>query len=155
MKTILLITIFLTTLSFAQELKIKANSFKADEKKGLSTFEGDVKILKGSDELNASKVTIFTDEKNKPTKFIALGSVSFKIKTKQNARYEGTANRVIYIPKDKEYHFYESVYLKQIDEKKEIRGDEVILNITDGKAYAKGLQKEPVIMIFNIEEEKE
>ncbi|MEA1983026.1 MAG: lipopolysaccharide transport periplasmic protein LptA [Campylobacterota bacterium] len=155
MKYIIVLTIFLNTLTLAQELKIKANFFKADEKKGVSVFEGDVNIVKKNDELNASKVTIFTDKKNQPTKYIALGNVSFKIATKQGAQYEGTANRVIFLPKDKEYHFYENVLLKQIDEKKEIQGDEVILNITDGQAYAKGIKKGPVIMIFDIAEEEE
>ena len=155
MKHIILMSIFLTSLTFGQELKIKANTFIADEKKGISIFKGDVNVIKKNDELNASKVTIYTDKKNQPTKFVALGNVSFKIETKQGSKYEGTASKVIYLPKDKEYHFYENVLLKQLTEKKEIRGDEVILNITDGQAYAKGLKKEPVIMIFNIDEEEE
>jgi len=154
MKNILILTILLNTILLAQELQIKANTFKADEKKGISIFQGDVNILKKNDELNASKVIIYTDKKNQPTKFMASGNVSFKIQTKQGSKYEGTANKVIYIPLKKEYYFYENVHLKQIDEKKEILGDEVILNTTDGKAYAKGLKKEPVIMIFNIAEEE-
>lgn len=151
----LIIMLFLATLALSQELKIKANSFSADENRGISIFQGDVNIIKKNDELNASKVTIYTDKKNRPTKFLAFGNVTFKIETKQGAKYEGKASKVIYLPGDKEYHFYENVLLKQLDEKKEIRGDEVILNITDGQAYAKGLKKEPVIMIFNIDEEEE
>ena len=154
MKNILIATLLLTSLLSAQELRIKANSFSADEGKGLSYFEGDVNIIKLNDELNASKVTIFTDKNNQPTKFIAKGDVSFKIQTKLQAKYEGTAEKVIYIPQDKEYRFYGSVHLKQIDDKKEIQGDEVILNTTSGKAYAKGKKKEPIIMIFDIKEEK-
>jgi hypothetical protein len=41
------------------------------------------------------------------------------------------------------------------NEKKEIQGDEVVLQTTDGKAYAKGIVKKPVIMIFDISEEKD
>jgi len=70
-------------------------------------------------------------------------------------KYRGTAGKVIYLPEKSEYYFYTNVYLKQIDEKKEIIGDEVVLNITTGKAYAKGLKKEPVIMIFNITDENQ
>jgi len=95
----------------------------------------------------------------KPLHFISKqieeNAIDKEIKTKENAEYEGTANKVVYKPLKKEYYFYENVILKQINEKKEIEGDEVILNTVDGKAYAKGLAKKPVIMIFDIAEEKE
>ena len=152
---ILLITILLQLSLFAQELKIKANSFSADEQKGLSVFSGHVRVKKGNDELNASEVTIYTNKKNQPIKFIAVGAVSFKIETKKDAKYEGKANRVIYLPKEKEYYFYGNVNLKQINEKKEIIGDEVTLSLESGKASAKGVKTEPVIMIFDIKENKE
>jgi lipopolysaccharide export system protein LptA len=155
MNKILIVALFLTTSLFGAYLKIKADSFRTDQSKGLSVFSGNVKIVKSNDELNASQVTVYTDENNQPTKFIAIGNVSFKINTKDNSEYEGTANKVIYKPLKKEYYFYENVLLKQINEKKEIEGDEVILNTADGKAYAKGLEKKPVIMTFDIAEEKE
>jgi lipopolysaccharide export system protein LptA len=149
-----IITLFLTSTLFGEELKIKADSFSADQNSGISIFNGHVRIRKSSDELNASKVTIYTDKKNQPIEFVALGDVSFKITTKEKAQYEGTANKVIYKPLKKEYYFYHNVVLKQLNEKKEIEGDEVILNTEDGRAYAKGLKKKPVIMIFNIPEAK-
>jgi lipopolysaccharide export system protein LptA len=154
-KYILLIALLLNLTAFAEELKIKANSFSADEQKGISIFSGDVRVKKHNDELNASEVTIYTDKNNQPTKFVAIGNVSFKIETKKGAKYEGAANRVIYLPKEKEYHFYENVHLKQVNEKKEIIGDEVTLALDSGKAFAKGAKSEPVIMIFDIKDEKE
>ncbi len=154
-KYILPIVLFLHFTAFGEELKIKANSFSADEQKGISIFSGNVRVKKHNDELNASEVTIYTDKKNQPTKFVAVGSVSFKIETKKGAKYEGKANRVIYLPQAKEYHFYENVHLKQLNEKKEIIGDEVTLALESGKAFAKGVKSEPVIMIFNIKDEKE
>jgi lipopolysaccharide export system protein LptA len=154
-KYFLLTAILLQLTAFSEELKIKANIFNADEQKGISIFSGDVRIKKHNDELNASEVTIYTDKKNQPTKFVAIGSVSFKIATKKGAKYEGKAGRVVYIPKDQQYHFYEDVHLKQIDEKKEIIGDEVTLAVQSGKAFAKGVKSGPVIMIFDIKDEKE
>ncbi|MDP2894452.1 MAG: lipopolysaccharide transport periplasmic protein LptA, partial [Sulfurimonas sp.] len=62
--------------------------------------------------------------------------------------------KVVYLPKEKEYHFFKDVHLKQINEKKEIIGEEVILKTIEGKAYAKGAEKEPVIMIFDMPEDK-
>lgn len=38
--------------------------------------------------------------------------------------------------------------------KKEIIGEEVILKSIEGKAYAKSAKNEPVIMIFELPEEK-
>jgi len=152
---LLLMTMFLELNLFAQELEIKANTFSADEQKGVSLFKGHVRVKKGNDELNASKITIYTNKKNQPTKFVAVGNVSFKIETKKADKYEGKANRVIYLPKEKEYYFYGNVHLKQLNAKKEIIGDEVTLAIDSGKAFAKGMKKEPVIMIFDIKENKE
>lgn len=155
MKFFIILTLFLTSVLISQELKVKANQFSADEKTGISTFEGDVNIIKGSDELNASKVTIYTNKEQQPTKYIAIGDVSFKIKTKEGSIYEGVAGKVIFLPIEKEYHFFKNVYLKQIDEKKEILGDEVVLKTIEGKAYAKGVKTEPVIMIFNMPKEED
>ncbi|WP_373002218.1 lipopolysaccharide transport periplasmic protein LptA [Sulfurimonas sp.] len=155
MKLLAIMTIFLASALISQELKIKANQFDADEKTGVSVFQGKVNIIKGNDELNATKVTVYTDIKHQPTKYIAEGDVSFNIETKKGALYQGIAGKVIYMPTIKEYHFFRDVHLKQIDEKKEIIGDEVVLKTIEGKAYARGATKEPVIMIFKMPEEKE
>ncbi len=154
MRKTILLTLFLTTTLFSVELKVKAKLFNADQKSGISVFEGDVNIIRGSDELNASKVTIHTNSNQEPTKFIAEGSTSFNIQTLDGAIYKGKAQKVVYLPKEKEYHFFKDVHLKQINEKKEIIGEEVILKTIEGKAYAKGAEKEPVIMIFDIPEDK-
>ncbi len=155
MKYIILFTILLISLLNAEDLKIKANSFKADENTGISVFTGNVNIIKKNDELNASEVTIYVDKENQPIKFIALGDVSFTIETKQGAIYKGQAGKVIYLPNEKEYHFFKDVHLKQVNEKKEIIGEEVVLKTTEGKAYAKGVESEPVIMIFNIPDDED
>jgi len=138
----------------AQELQIKAATFNADQKTGISVFEGEVNIIKDSDELNASKVTVHLNQERKPTKFVAERDVSFFIKTQDGALYSGKAQKVIYLPLAKEYRFYQQVKLKQLDENKEIIGEEVVLKSIEGKAYAKGGEKEPVIMIFDLNETK-
>ena len=61
---------------------------------------------------------------------------------------------MIFYPIKKEYHFYKKVNIQQLDEKKEIIGEEVVISTVEGKAYAKGDGKKPVIMTFEIEEEK-
>jgi lipopolysaccharide export system protein LptA len=153
MRNFIYLTIFLASTLISQELKVKADSFNADEKSGISIFTGHVNIVKENDELNASKVTIYTNKEHQPIKFEAQGKASFVIHAKKGALYKGKAERVVYFPDKKEYHFFDNVHLKQIDEKKEIIGEEVILKSLEGKAYAKGLNKEPVIMIFKMKEE--
>jgi len=151
---ILLLLIGLNISIYAEELKIRANSFTSDQNTGISVFKGNVNIVKSQDELNASKVTIFVNKKKKPVKFVAVGNVSFTIATKNGAKYKGVSGKAIYFPMKKEYYFYNNVHLQQLNDKNEILGDEVVLKTIDGKAYAKGLKKEPVIMIFNIDEDK-
>lgn len=155
MKQIFILMIFLATALLSEELKVKSKSFNADQKKGISIFEGSVNVIKGDDELNASKVTIYTDVNQKPIKYIAEGDASFSITTTEKALYRGVAQKVIYVPDTRDYYFYKSVHLKQINERKEIIGDEVILKTVDGKAYANSIKEEPVIMIFNMPEQKE
>jgi len=155
MKLQLLTLLTFASLLTAGELQIKSQKFTADENTGVSIFTGNVNVIKTKDELNASKVTVYTDKTNKPIKFVAVGKVSFIITTENNAQYRGKSEKVIYYPDLKEYHFFTNVHLKQINEKKDIIGDEVILKTIEGKAYAKGLETQPVIMIFDISDANE
>lgn len=139
----------------AEELKIKAETFNSDQKTGISVFEGNVNMIKEHDELNASKVTVYLDKEQKPIKFLAEKDVSFVITTEDGSLYYGKAQKVIYLPIKKEYHFFKQVNLKQINEKKEIIGEEVILKSIEGTAFAKGGKEEPVIMIFDLNNTKQ
>lgn len=150
----IIILILISIVLSANELKIKAKKFNADQKKGISTFSGNVNIIKGSDELNASIVTVYTDKDQQPVKYIAQGNVSFFITTQNGELYTGKAQKTIYMPKSKEYFFYDNVHLRQVGENKEIIGDEVVLKSIDGKAYAKSKSNKPVIMIFDIKEDE-
>jgi lipopolysaccharide export system protein LptA len=154
MKSVLIITALVVSV-FANELKIRANSFEADQKKGVSIFVGDVNVIRLNDEINASKITVYTDAQNKPTKFIAKGDVSFFITTQEGAKYRGKSQKVIYKPNSKEYYFYDDVHIRQIGEKNEIIGDEVVIKTVEGKANAKSNTDKPVIMIFDVEEKEQ
>lgn len=139
----------------AEELRVVAENFDADEQKGISTFTGNVKIEKGNDELNASKVVIHVDKNRKPSKYIAEGNVSFYIRTENNDTYKGRAQKAVFVPAEKLYRFYTDVHLRQINRHKEINGDEVVLDALKGRAIAKGAEKKPVIMTFQLEDKNE
>ncbi|MEA3373562.1 MAG: lipopolysaccharide transport periplasmic protein LptA [Campylobacterota bacterium] len=152
--SIIIFALLLASLN-AEQLKIVADSFKADEKKRTSIFIGNVKIKKGSDELNASKVTVYTDADQKPKKMVVEGDVSFYIKTETDDTYRGTSQKAVLLPIKKIYKFYTDVHLQQINQKKDITGDEVIIDTIKGKAFAKGAERKPVIMIFDIPDKNE
>ena len=148
------IILILNISLMAQELKIKAKNFHSNQKTGVSVFNGDVNIVKENDELNASKVTVYTDKDQKPLKFVAQGEVSFHITTQDGITYVGKADKAIYKPTQKDYFFYGNVYLRQVGEKNEIIGDEVVLKAIDGKAYANSKTNKPVMMIFDLDEKE-
>ena len=150
----ILIALCLISAVFAEQLKIKAIKFYGDEKKGVSIFTGNVNVQKASDELNTSKLTVYVDGNKKPTKFVAVGDVSFVLKAEDNTTYFGNSQKAIYFPKKKQYNFYTDVHLQQIGDSKVVEGDEVILNLLESKAYAVGHEKKPVFMIFEVQEEK-
>ncbi|HFU74588.1 MAG TPA: lipopolysaccharide transport periplasmic protein LptA, partial [Helicobacteraceae bacterium] len=138
-----MLTIITTTtlLLQAEQLKITAEHFQGDEQKGISVFTGNVKIKKGRDELNASKVSIYIDTNRKPSKYVAQGDVSFFIKTDSNATYRGRSQKAVFLPQKKEYQFYKDVHLLQINEHKQIDGDEVVVNTELGQARAIGAKR--------------
>ena len=155
MKLVSILLIFLVSVIYAEELKIKADYFESSENNMVSVFRGHVHVTKGFDEIKANKLTIYTDKKRNPTKFEAEGNVKFKIKDESGKRYKGKAQRVIYIPSKKIYKFYTDVFLEEIGDKREIEGDVVEFNAITGKAHAKGVEGNPVIMTFDIKDEKE
>jgi lipopolysaccharide export system protein LptA len=142
--------IFVTTN--AEELKVVSDNFKADQQKGVSVFTGNVKVTKGSDELNASKVTIFTDKERKPYKYLAEGDVSFYIVTEQNEKYRGKSQTAVYMPNESEYQFYTKVDLLRLDDYRRVKGDKVVVNTVQGNAAAESTKDEPVVMIFNLQD---
>lgn len=149
---LILFTSFFVIFTSAEELKVISDNFKGDQKKGVAVFTGNVKVTKGSDELNASKVTIYTDKENKPTKYLAEGDVSFYIVTEQKEKYRGKAQTAIFLPNESEYHFYKKVDLIRLDDYRRVKGDKVIVNTVQGNAAAESTQDEPVVMTFTIQD---
>ncbi len=152
-KLVLLLSLSSIYLS-AEELKIISDNFKGDQQKGVSVFTGNVKITKGQDELNATKVTVYTDKERKPSKYFAEGDVSFYIVTEMKEIYRGKSQSAIYLPNESEYHFYKKVDLIRLDDYRRVKGDKVIVNTVAGNAAAESVDNEPVVMIFTLEDKK-
>ena len=142
------------TLFAAEQLKVVADAFTANEKEGRSVFSGHVHIKMGNDELNASRVEVFFDNDRTPTEYVAEGDASFFLKTDTGSSYRGKAQKVVFLPLKQEYRFFGDVHLQQLNEHKQIDGEEVVVNIKEGTAKARGAEKQPVIMIFNLPEKE-
>ncbi|MFZ2968155.1 MAG: lipopolysaccharide transport periplasmic protein LptA [Sulfuricurvum sp.] len=149
---LLCVTLFVTVAWGGQELNVLSDNFKGDQSKGISVFTGKVRLTKGSDELNATKVTIYTDKARKPLKYIAEGNVSFYIVTEGGEKYKGVSQRAIYLPNESEYQFYTKVDLIRIDDFRRVKGDKVVVNENEGFANADSSGGEPVLMTFTLED---
>ncbi len=142
-------------LAQSEQLIIDAQNFEANDKKGISTFTGNVKIQMGKDKLNAEKVDIyFTSKKGSsgkvPSKYIASGNVDFEIVTKAK-HYIGKGNKIIYSPLKQEYTVIGNGFLQEKNDDKKIYGEKIYVNQLTGEAKVSGSDNKPVRFIINIE----
>lgn len=149
---LLTIFFFLSFFLSAGQLQIVADRFDRDQLKGISSFTGHVKIKKDRDELNATKVLVYTDESNHPIRYEASGNVSFSITSEENTTYQGEAQKMLFFPHKKEYQFFTDVFLKETKSLRTLSGDKIIINSTTGNAKIVGKKKEPVRVTFEIDE---
>jgi lipopolysaccharide export system protein LptA len=142
----------------AQNIEITAIDFKADEKAGFSVFTGDVNIIKGASELNASKVVVYFDADKKAKRYEAYEDVSFYIQELVNgevSKYKGTSQKLIYYPNRQRYEFYEAVDLYDLINKRNIKGDTVHVDMATSKASVQGSKSNPVKFTFETSENNE
>lgn len=147
--------LFCVGLLFAQneELIIDAKNFEADDKKGISTFTGSVKVKMGEDKLNAQKVDIFfvTNNGSKtPVKYEATENVDFEIKSKDKF-YVGKGDKVIYSPQKEEYTIIGNAFVHEKNDDRKIYGDTIYVNQLTGEAKVNGNDNKPVRFIVNME----
>ncbi len=133
------------------EVRIEAKIFEANEKDKLSIFSGDVKILKGKDEINSSTVKIYFDNDNQPKQYEFIDKVSFKLHIKDGKTYLGQANKVHLFPKTEKYIFSDSVVIIELESGRRLEGDKVSLDGISGSARIIGGSKKPVVMSFKLD----
>lgn len=142
-----------SVLVWADKVDIVADRFDSDTKKQISTFYGNVSIIKGDDALYSQKLVVYTDKKNHPIKYEATKKVKFTITAlDKNATYTGSANTLLYFPKENNYELYTNVVIKQIGTSRTIRGDKVLLNAKTGSSKVIGKKKEPIHITFDVGE---
>lgn len=140
----------LFSISGAVKVQISADSFERNQQKKISTFRGHVNIKTQKDELNASKVLVYVDDKNHPLKYIATGKVQFKITTDVNSSYEGRSEKLTFLPLKSEYRFEEDVFIKDIKTSRTLSGDNIHINVKTGNAKILARENVPVRVTFDI-----
>ncbi len=135
----------------ADTVDIKAEHFYANDINHEAYFEGNAKIKQGSNEFNASKITVFFNNKKKAEKYIAKGDVTFNL-TENGIHYVGQTNIVTYSPKSSEYFFQGDVILKDLTNNRVIKAESITLDLKTGLADIKGKSQKPVHFIFEIED---
>ena len=148
----LFLLVFALQLLDAKELRIQAAFMQADYKHAKTLFEGSVRIQKGQDEINASRVILQGDANKKAKSITAEGNVSFRVADRGGVLYSGRAQKIIYLPPKREYRFYGDVYLVQDGGEREIRGDAIIFNAQKGSFLAKGDGSSAVAVILDLNE---
>ncbi len=137
----------------AAEVEVTAEKFFADEKKKMSTFEGNVVITKESDKLTAKKVLIEFDDKKQPIRYIATGDAFVKMMM-NGKHYEGKAQKMTYVPNENVYFLEQKAFLHELDTDKKVYGDYIRADQNSGQYEVDGKGKAPVKLIFKIEEKK-
>ncbi len=142
--------IFLCQISASEELYIEAKRVYTDEKKGITTAEGDVHIVKERDILDANQVKIYVDKNRKPIKFEAIGNVNFVLFTQDERELKGKSNTLIYLIEANEYQLIGKAQVKETGKPNFIKGDKIVLNNKNGYANVESNKEAPVRVIIDL-----
>jgi lipopolysaccharide export system protein LptA len=154
MKQLFIIVTFLYASNLMADIvDIKADHFYANDINHEAYFEGNAKIKQGTNEFNASKITVFFNDKKKAEKYIAKGKVKFNL-MENNIHYIGRTESVTYSPKNSKYLFKGNVILRDLTNNRVIKAEFISLDLKTGLADIKGKTKKPVHFRFEIEDRK-
>lgn len=137
----------------AEKVEITSDSMSAMNLQKEVHFTGNVKIKQSKNWLHGDKVIVYFDENNETNKYEATGAVKFEFK-KEKSFYSGSANKVIFFPKKSEYLLTGKAMLEDHINKRNVKGNEIVLNLVTGNAKVKGNKKKPVKFIFDMEKAK-
>lgn len=151
MKYIIFLLFSLTL--FAQDaIEISAQNFSADEKIGISSFSGDVKVTRGDDLLKSRELKVYFDTEKKPLKYEAIGNVFMEI-TIEGKKYQGEAKKALYDAKNNSYLLEGDAHIKELGSSNLVVGEKISVDRKNGKISVVGKSNEPVKFIFTIDEE--
>lgn len=154
----LIFALILTQLLFTQSLlaeKIEVTSIKmkAENLKKEVHFIGNAKVKKSGDWIHANKIIVYFDDNNNTKMYKAIGKVTFEFKN-EKGHYKGKSNNVTYYPQKSFYILNGKAKVDDIKNKRQVKGDEITLDMITGDSQVKGSNKKPVKFIFTTEDKK-
>ena len=152
---ILILTQLLFTGSvFAEKVEVTSTSMKAENLKKEVHFIGNAKVKKLNDWIHADKIIVYFNDKNETKMYKAIGKVTFEFKN-ENGHYKGMSDKVTYYPLKSFYVLNGKAKVDDVKNKRQVKGDEITLDMITGDSQVKGSKKKPVKFIFTTEESKE
>lgn len=149
-RLVLLFCVFVYCLD-AEEIRVSADSFFADENKFYSILTGNVVVNKGDfDTLKAEQIEIFFNQDKQPIKYRATKNVTFKILLKDK-HYDGSGNELIYEPLQDRYTIVGNAYLHEVEEDKKVYGDKIVADQKSGTYQVDAKKGAQTKMIFQIQ----
>ncbi|WP_233704357.1 lipopolysaccharide transport periplasmic protein LptA [Helicobacter cynogastricus] len=135
-----------------ETLEVTADKFIANEKRRMTTIEGNVHIKKMQDTLTAKKVIIYTNAKRKPIKYEAIGAVKFHIVTQDGRQIDGHSDRLVYDAIKQEYRLLQNAVVNEVGKINSIKGEEIILSKEHGYADVLGGKNRPAKFVFDMDD---
>lgn len=152
MKIVNLIIFFVISCFSASEVVITSTNFEGDDKAGISKFTGNAKAVKGQDIITADTFYVYTNSNRKVQRVEAVTNAKFYI-VNDTKTYQGYADKLVYWPEKKEYELIGNAMAENLDEKKKVYGDYIVVNNESKKAFVKGNGAQPARFIFYVEDE--
>ena len=150
MRFLFFILLIVSLLDAKDGLEVTSKDFIYKEGSGTAEFIGEVVAKNGETVLHSDKLTVILDKDNEAKKYIATGNVSFNIKDSKKRRdIQGTCNKVTHIPKEDKYILVGNVVLHDMIRKRDVYGDEIVIDNKKGISSAKSNTKKPVKFIFS------
>ena len=144
---------FIPFFIYAQTVDITADNMKLDENTHQIKFIGNAKVVQEKSYIYADTIIVYFNENNETKQYDAIGSVDFEF-IKENSHYKGSSDKLTYKPIDTIYILKGHAKIKDIINKRFIKGDIITLNTQTGNAEVKGSRKKPVKFIFETENKK-
>ncbi len=155
-KSILILTFTLLLFTgsvFAEKVEVTSTSMKAENLKKEVHFIGNAKVKKLEDWIHADKIIVYFNENNETKMYKAIGKVTFEFKN-EKGHYKGKSEKITYYPQKSFYVLTGKAKVDDIRNKRQVKGDEITLDMLTGDSQVKGSEKKPVKFIFTTEESK-
>ncbi len=146
----LILCLFCLNLAFANQIKVQALSFYADENTEKSILSGNVIVNHGSDTLSSDELIIFSDKNRKPIKYEANKRAKFKITLKGKV-YEGSGDQFIYDALKDTYEINGNAYISEIQSSKKLYGNKIIVDRKANIYRVESKDKKPAHFVFDLD----